>query len=139
MAADVKIVSVEAIPVAVTGIRPFRISEGQTATHVSVVLRLLTNEAGLEGNAEIVSAPPGKPEEFAEEIVGAVTRFAAPALIGRRALARLDAMDAVERVLKGRIWTKAAIDVALHDLQAKVMGVSVRSLLGGAVATDVPV
>jgi hypothetical protein len=47
-----------------------------------VLLRLRTNEPGLKGLAEIVSAPPGKPEEFTEETVGAVQWFAAPALIG---------------------------------------------------------
>ena len=40
------IVAVEAVPVAVTGIRPFRISEGQASTHYSVVLRLLTETPG---------------------------------------------------------------------------------------------
>ena len=39
------------------------ISEGSTRVHTSVILRLLTDRDGLEGNAEIVCAPPGKPEE----------------------------------------------------------------------------
>jgi L-alanine-DL-glutamate epimerase-like enolase superfamily enzyme len=133
------IVAVEAIPIAVTGIRPFRISEGEAATHVSVLLRLLTATPGLEGNAEIVSAPPGKPEEFAEEIAGAIARYVRPALVGRDAMARGAAMDAVASLLKGRIWTKAAVDVALHDLQAKVLGVPVAALLGGHQPDRVPV
>ena len=78
------IVSVEAIPVVVTGDRDFRISEGGTRTHVSVILRLLTDIDGLEGNAEIVSAPPGKPEEFLEEILAAARNHLAPALVGKR-------------------------------------------------------
>lgn len=134
-----RIVAVEAIPIAVSGIRPFRISEGQATTHYSVVLRLLTAEPGLEGNAEIVSAPPGKPEEFVEEIVGAVTRYVTPALVGRDAMARRGAMAAVESVLKGRIWTKAGVNNALYDLQAKAMGQPVASLLGGRGSDKVPV
>lgn len=134
-----RIVAVEAIPVAVSGLRPFRISEGQAVTHISVVLRLLTDVPGLEGNAEIVSAPPGKPEEFAEEITGAVRRYVAPALIGQSAAARRIAMAAVERVLKGRIWTKAAVNVALHDLEAKQLGIPVARLIGGARSARVPV
>ena len=47
---------------AVHGEKDFRISEGGTRSHTSVILRLLTDTDGLEGNAEIVSAPPGKPE-----------------------------------------------------------------------------
>lgn len=139
MAERGRIVAVEAIPIAVSGIRPFRISEGQATTHHSVVLRLLTAEPGLEGNAEVVSAPPGKPEEFVEEIMGAITRYVAPALIGRDAMARRGAMAAVESALKGRIWTKAGVDNALHDLQAKVMGQPVATLLGGRGSDKVPV
>lgn len=134
-----KIVAVEALPVEVSGIRPFRISEGQAAVHYSVIVRLLTDQPGLEGNAEIVSAPPGKPEEFVEEIVGGLQRYVAPALIGQHADQRRSAMSAVEKVLKGRIWTKAAINVALYDLQSKLMGQPVAALIGGRMADEVPV
>lgn len=133
------IVAVEAIPVAVTGIRPFRISEGQASTHYSLVLRLLTDTPGLEGNAEMVSAPPGKPEEFLEEMRGAVTRYLAPALIGCDALDRRSAMAAVESALKGRIWTKAAVNNALYDLAGKALGVPVGVLLGGQAVERVAV
>ena len=139
MTAPAKIVAVDAIPISVTGPRPFRISEGQAGTHTSVLLRLLTDRDGIEGNAEIVCAPPGKPEEFPEEILGAVDRYVAPALAGAYAANRRDAMARLERVLKGRIWTKAAVNVALHDLQAKLLSVSVSALLGGRNAPEVPV
>lgn len=132
------IVAVEAIPVAVTGIRPFRISEGQASTHYSCVLRLLTDTPGLEGNAEMVSAPPGKPEEFIEEMRGAVTRYVAPTLVGRDGLDRRSATAAVESALKGRIWTKAAVNNALYDLAGKALGVSVGVLLGGQAVDEVP-
>ncbi len=134
-----KIVAVEAVPVAATGARPFRISEGQTATHYSVILRLLTDQPGIEGNAEVVSAPPGKPEEFLEEILGAVTRYVAPALTGQDANAPRLAWAAVDKVLKSRIWTKAAVNVALYDLHAKLMGVPVAALFGGRRIDRVPV
>ncbi len=136
---SVTVAGVEAIPLFVAGERAFRISEGQTRTHVSVVLRLLTSVPGLEGYGEVVSAPPGKPEEFAEEIVGAVERFVAPALVGARLDARNDCMARVEAAVKGRIWTKAAVDNALHDAWAKSLGVPVHALLGGRVRERVPV
>jgi len=137
--AAVTIAGVEAIPLFVAGERAFRISEGQTRTHVSVVLRLLTSEPGLEGYGEVVSAPPGKPEEFAEEIVGAIERYVAPALVGQRLDSRNDCMARVEAAVKGRIWTKAAVDNALHDAWAKSLGVPVHALLGGCVRERVPV
>ena len=139
MTAPAKIVAVDAIPINVAGQRPFRISEGQAGTHTSVLLRLLSDRDGVEGIAEIVCAPPGKPEEFPEEILGAIGRYVAPALAGVNAVNRRDAMARLERVLKWRIWTKAAVNVALYDLQAKLLGVSVSALLGGRNAPEVPV
>jgi len=133
-----RITAVEAVPVVISGKRAFRISEGATSRHVSVILRLRTDRDGLEGNGEIVSAPPGKPEEFLEEIVGAVNRYVAPALIGVEASNRRLAMARLEATLKGRIWTKAGVNNALHDLGAKALGVPVAQLLGGRLTDTVP-
>ncbi len=131
--------AVEAVPVRVEGEREFRISEGATRVHTSVVLRLLTDVDGLEGNAEVVSAPPGKPEEFLEEIVGAIERYVAPALIGLPVRERGRAVQAVAKALKGRVWTKAAVTNALYDLHAKAIGVPIADLLGGRLLQRVPV
>lgn len=133
------ITEVEAIPVAVRGERDFAISEGSTRVHTSVILRLLTDRDGLEGNAEIVCAPPGKPEELPDEILGAVRNVVAPALVGMGASDRLRACARVESALKGRVWTKAAVNVALYDLQAKSLDASVSDLLGGRLHARVPV
>jgi len=136
---SVTITAVEAHPVVVSGKRDFRISEGRTRVHTSVVLRILTDREGLEGIGEIVSAPPGKPEELADEIVGAVRQYIAPTLVGMPASARAQANAAVARVLKGRNWTRAGLNVALYDLHAKMLGIPVTDLLGGRAADRVPV
>jgi muconate cycloisomerase len=134
-----KIVAVEPLPVAVSGTCDFAISEGRTRVHTSVILRLRTEDDGLAGIAEIVCAPPGKPEELPDEIVGAVRTVVAPALIGLAATDRRLGCARVEAALKGRPWTKAAVNVALHDLQARTLGVSVRDLLGGRLNDRIPV
>jgi len=134
-----KIVAVEPLPLVVPGARDFAISEGRTRVHNSIILRLLTEDAELEGIAEIVCAPPGKPEELPDEIVGAVRTVVAPALIGLATTDRALGCARVEAVLKGRPWTKAAVNVALHDLQAKTLGVSVIDLLGGRLNHRIPV
>lgn len=139
MIAEPRITAIEVIPVVVTGLRDFRISEGQTRSHVSVIVRLQTDCDGLEGIGEIVSAPPGKPEEFLEEIVGAVTRYVAPALIGLRAADRSLARARVDTALKGRAWVKAGIGNALCDLHAKSLGVPVMDLIGGRCNASIPV
>lgn len=139
MPGAITIAAVDAIPLSVVGSRDFRISEGATRTHHSVLLRLRSSEPGLAGYAEVVSAPPGKPEEFTEEILGAIARFAAPALLGLPIEQRTLASARVAAALKGRIWTKAAIDVALHDLYARWLNVPIHDLLGGRVRAEVPV
>jgi muconate cycloisomerase len=139
MDTDFTITSVEAIPVTVSGAQDFRISEGRTRTHSSVILRLHTEREDLSGHAEIVCAPPGKPEEFSEEILGAIKRFVAPALIGIRVTDRVRACRQVDQVLKSRSWTKAGVNVALYDLYAKCLGVPVVDLLGGRLQQRIPV
>ncbi len=133
------ITSVEAIPVQATGERDFAISEGRARVHTSVILRLRSEEEGLEGVSEIVCAPPGKPEELPEEIVGAVRNVVAPALVGLAANRRRLGCARVEAALKGRVWTKAAVNVALHDLQAKLLATSVSDLIGGRRQDTIPV
>lgn len=134
-----RITAVEAIPVNVTGSRDFAISEGRTRVHTSVILRLRTEDEALDGIGEIVCAPPGKPEELPDEILGAVRTLVAPALVGLAATDRSLGCARVDAALKGRAWTKAAVDVALHDLQAKALGTSVVDLLGGRVNETIPV
>lgn len=134
-----RITAVEAVPLVVSGLRDFRISEGQTRTHVSVIVRLRTDREGLEGFGEIVSAPPGKPEEFLEEITGAVRRYVAPALTGLHAHERNAATARLDQVLKGRVWTKAGVNNALYDLHGKALGLPVSHLLGGRRHATIPV
>jgi L-alanine-DL-glutamate epimerase-like enolase superfamily enzyme len=131
--------AVEAIPVRISGSRDFRISEGQTRTHTSVVLRLLTEDDRVQGIAEIVCAPPGKPEELPEEILAAVRGAVTPALVGVHVADRNVACARLERDLKERPWTKAAVNVALHDVQARSLGVPVTDLLGGRMNGRIPV
>lgn len=131
--------AVEAIPVQVSGSRDFRISEGRTRIHTSTILRVLTEDEGIEGIAEVVCAPPGKPEELPQEILAAVRDFVTPALVGVAVTDRNLACARLEASLKERPWTKAAANVALHDLQAKALGVPVTDLLGGRVHERIPI
>jgi muconate cycloisomerase len=137
--AELTITAVEAIPLEIAGTKDFRISEGKTRRHVSVLLRVATDDPSVSGVAEVVSAPPGKPEEFLEEIVGAIRRYVTPALLGMPAMNRRAACARVDAALKGRPWTKAAVNVALYDLAGRALGVPVHDLLGGRVRDKIPV
>ncbi len=132
------IVAVEAIPVCVSGKTEFRISEGGTRVHTSVILRILTEDEDLSGHGEIVCAPPGKPEELSQEILQAVREVVTPALVGLKVTDRNAACARVESALKERPWTKAAVNVALYDLYAKSLGIPVSGLLGGRTTDRIP-
>jgi L-alanine-DL-glutamate epimerase-like enolase superfamily enzyme len=125
-----KIIGVEATPIEIRGERAFAISEGQTRTHKSVIIRIITDEPNIDGVAEIVCAPPGKPEEIQHEICGALKAIADGALAGISAENTQTAQRIINERIKGKVWTKGGLNVALNDLRAKALGVSCMSMLG---------
>jgi L-alanine-DL-glutamate epimerase-like enolase superfamily enzyme len=62
-----------------------------------------------------------------------------PHLLGSRADEITATMQTLDRRLRGAPQAKAAVDCALHDLLARTLGVSVVTLLGGPVRTEVPI
>jgi L-alanine-DL-glutamate epimerase-like enolase superfamily enzyme len=64
--------------------------------------------------------------------------FLAPRLVGRRADDIASVMEEVDATLAFNPTAKAAIDMALHDLLARRLGVPVHVLLGGRLRDRVP-
>ena len=62
----------------------------------------------------------------------------APLLRGRSSADLAGIMEEVERTLAGQHSVKAAVDMALHDLLARRLGVPLHVLLGGAMRTEIP-
>lgn len=139
MPVNPKITGIEAFPIAVTGERPFRISEGQTVRHISVLVKISTDVDGLYGVGEVVSAPPGKPEEILGEIICAIEDYVRPAITGIASTEQNKALLAINRSLKGRSWTKAGVTNALFDLSAKTIGQPVAIFLGGRVSDEISI
>lgn len=125
-----KILGIEAIPIEIKGKREFAISEGQTRTHKSVLVRIVTEDPNIDGVAEIVCAPPGKPEEIQHEIYGALKTIIESSLIGISAEDTLSAQRVINERIKGKVWTKGGLNVALNDLRAKALGISCMAMLG---------
>ena len=130
MMAYPKILGVDAIPIEIKGEKEFSISEGQTRTHKSVIVRIVTEDPNIDGVAEIVCAPPGKPEEIQQEICGALKAIAESPLVGTSAKDTLFATRVINERIKGKFWTKGGLNVALNDLRAKALGISCMSMLG---------
>ncbi len=62
-----------------------------------------------------------------------------PALIGRDPFDIEPIMGELDGILTGHERAKSAIEIALHDLVARILGISVTSLLGGATRSSVAV
>lgn len=55
-----------------------------------------------------------------------------PAILGEDAMRIERVLDKLDRTIRGYPYAKASIDIALHDLVGKALGVPVYQLLGGA-------
>lgn len=96
----------------------------------NVFVRLLT-EDGAEGWGEARDCSHITGETQAA-IVGAIEGLLAPALHGRDPFDIAGAHRAMDRALAGNPSAKSAVDMALHDVAARIAGISVSQLLGGA-------
>jgi muconate cycloisomerase len=91
------------------------------------------------GQATITAAAYSPYGETLQGAVHAINDHFAPTLIGGDPLAIEAAHVAMNTVLQGNCSAKCAVDVALHDLAGRILGVPVCSLLGGPLRTELPV
>ena len=114
-----------------------RSSRGAADYGEKVILELIT-DAGLSGLGEASVIFPSRSGEYGPTIFTALRELFAPQLIGRNPLHLARIMDSLERLTSEEhafLATKCAIDIALHDLKARILGISVADLLGGASRT----
>lgn len=100
-----------------------------------VIVRIETDE-GVTGWGE-AQADIGFFGETVEQVRAAVADYMGPQLIGKDPLDREYLHGVID--YRGNGCAKSGIDMALHDLAGKVMGVPVSVLLGGRRRTRVPV
>jgi L-Ala-D/L-Glu epimerase len=134
MLSGMRLVGIEPILVDVPLREPVHGVHGVATVQRSVLVRV-TSDAGVEGWGN-VDPTPGYSAMSAAAVHDTVRRMA-PALRGadpfnvRRALALMD------REAPGRYEAIAVVEMALVDLKARALGLSVHSLLGGRVKDEV--
>lgn len=124
-----KIMSVEAIPLAVPYRRPFAFASGEVTAADHVLVRITTDD-GLVGVGE---APP-RPctyGETAASVVAAIRDLFAPVLVGADPFARERIRTDLFRTVANNA-AKGAVDTALWDLVGQACGQPVHVLLGHA-------
>lgn len=126
---DIRIIAVEAIPMALPLRRPVGFASGTIETAHNVLVRVVS-DAGLVGHAE-AQPRPYTYGETQESIVGAVREWFAPRLEALNPM-RLEAARMACAGLEGNHCARGAVEVALADLAGQLLGVSCSVLLGGA-------
>lgn len=124
-----KIVNIKCIPITLRYRKPFTISGGVNLQASHVLVRVTTNE-GIEGFGEACPMP-AYGEETQESVVYIVEKYFSEILSGKDPLQVEALLSRVRSSVRGHHFAKAAIDQALYDLSAKLLGLPLVSLLGG--------
>ncbi|MEU4366771.1 mandelate racemase/muconate lactonizing enzyme family protein [Micromonospora chersina] len=134
--AGLTIDAVDTYAVALPTIRSFGVSGGAVAVAGTPSIRVLVKvtAGGVTGWGEATPIPAWT-YETAESIVTTVDRYLAPAILGRPAWDLDGVTAAFDRAINrgftiGAPLAKCAVDVALHDLLGRALGVSVGVLWG---------
>lgn len=109
--------------------RPFKTAL-RTVERVEDIVVRITAENGMVGYGE---APPTAviTGDTKGSVLCAIREHIAPALTGMDILALEEVMERLHHAIKGNTSAKAAVDMALYDLWAKVIGKPLYQLLGG--------
>jgi L-alanine-DL-glutamate epimerase-like enolase superfamily enzyme len=73
-----------------------------------------------------------------ETLIAALDRFA-PLVSGRESFELTSIMETLDRSLAGHHQAKAAIDCAVHDLNARLLGIPLYQLFGGKLRESLPI
>lgn len=112
-------------------------SGSRAATHQVGTLVRIRTDAGIDGWGEVTTLAATYLPTFPDGIRAALRQLAA-GLIGHDPTNIRAVNSAMDDLLLGQVYAKSAIDIACWDVSGKSAGLSVASLLGGALAPDFP-
>lgn len=113
----------------------WRFALGASPVTEGVVVRL-TTEDGRQGFGYGSATPHMGATR--ESLMAALTRFV-PLVKGRDPFSVEEIMQALDRDSAGNNQAKAAIDCALHDLNARILGIPLHQSFGGTLRESVPI
>jgi len=139
-----KITSIDAVPFRLQPRRDFKWAGLQIPLGGFVLVRIRTDD-GVVGYGEATPLPDWggdhgrRSGETQGTVVSIIDQVLAPALLGQNPLKVAAAVGRMNRAVVGHSYAKCAIDIALHDIWGKALGVPVHQLLGGTCRDSVEV
>ncbi|HWU64162.1 MAG TPA: enolase C-terminal domain-like protein [Ensifer sp.] len=139
-----KISRIEAFPFRLTPRRDFKWAGLRIDLGGFVAIRIETDE-GLVGWGEATPLPDWggaagrRSGETQATVVAIIRDVIAPVLIGTDPTSVTAARSAMDKAVIGNSYAKCAVDIALHDIWGKSVGLPIYKLLGGAVRESVKV
>lgn len=135
--------------VTVTGIHTCAVSprvrselvvSGARGTHdtSNFLLARIETSAGVDGFGEVSATLPWSGED-ATTAAHTIDAVLGPAVVGRPLLPVADLQDRMDRSLAANPFTKAGLATALWDAYARLLDVSLATLLGGPLRTEIPI
>ncbi|MGH7319064.1 MAG: mandelate racemase/muconate lactonizing enzyme family protein [Candidatus Rokuibacteriota bacterium] len=125
-----RLVGVDLFTASLPPARGFPPLPGSIPTREAVLVRL-TTETGLAGWGEARGDPGDVSGETPAGMVATLRDRLGPLVLGRSLGERAALLERVDRTLCGNGAAKAALDIALHDLAARAVGVPLLGWLGG--------
>jgi muconate cycloisomerase len=138
------VAKIDTIPLRLPLLRELKISRGSVGSPSSGAIHILvkvTDENGIDGWGEARPSPRW-PYETPESVFTTINRYIAPSILGMDEfdLAQIHRMmDSViaPGVQIGQPIAKSAIDIALHDLIGRKLGISIQTMLGSRSPSEI--
>jgi len=124
-----KITRLALYTVPLTSLEAYYMADGKACETVATTVLQIDTDDGLTGWGEVCPIPRYLPA-YAGGVAPVVAELA-PVLLGADPVGPAAVMARCETALKGHVYAKSAIDIALWDLTAKAAGLPLYRLLGG--------
>jgi o-succinylbenzoate synthase len=130
-----KITSIKTYPLAVPMKKPIKMARQLVEKAETILVKIETDE-GLSGFGETAAAISFSGETLLS-MKYAIDRYVSPAITGEDPFDIVKINLMMEKMMAHNYGVKAAIDIALHDLVCRSMGVPLYQYLGGRIREDV--
>lgn len=131
-----KITSLTLWTVPLTSHETYYMAEGKTCDVVDTVVLRIQTDSGIEGWGEVCPIPHYLPA-FSGGVIPVIEELA-PMLLGANPVGAEALMTQVNHYLKGHVYAKSALDIALWDITAKAANLPLYVLLGGKHSATLP-